>query len=126
MENQQNTKIEVVLSQAEVNVINLTPGDTLVVKLRGDELADQVNMRSLQEAIQKRFPDNKIMLFWLPDRNDLDLEVIKALPKQENSCNSANFCADCNCGKKAAATLPIKPLRELTPEEHEHEEKDAD
>lgn len=98
-------KVEFTLVEYDVQKLNMQPGDTLVVKARGDELADQTE--SLGEAIRKVFPNNRVMVFFLPGNSDLDMEILSTSlgreEKQVNSCNSTNYCVDCNCGKKASA-----------------------
>lgn len=82
---------------AELTVINLKPGDVLSVKLVGDQF-DEETTKSLQDHLKTVFPDNKIMVFTMPNGTDIVFEAIKPAP--EASCSTASYCTDCNCGKK--------------------------
>lgn len=114
---------------AELTRIKLEPGEVLSVKLYGDDY-EQDNVADLQAKLQSLFPDNKIMMFILPNGNDLQMEVIKPnmeigeisqeererreqVLKQEkelidtlnalpaSDCSvPTNYCGDCGCGKK--------------------------
>lgn len=114
-------QIKVEITEAEATKLTLEPGDHLMVRVKGDDhLLSQENVQSLTEALRKRFPDNQVSVFMLPLNAEMDFTVIKQVTQQENSCNNASVCANCNCGK--AAALPTKPLRQLTPEETNEED----
>lgn len=98
---------------AELTLIKLEPGDVLAVKLYGDDY-DQESVASLQDHMRQTFPNNKVMMFVLPNGNDLQMEKINAnLENKENSqlndlvdglnkdCSKpTSYCNDCACGKK--------------------------
>lgn len=98
---------------AELSVIKLEPGDVLSVKLYGDDY-DEVDLKGLQNQLQTTFPNNKVMMFVLPNGNDLQMEKISAnLENKDNSeltnlvdslntdCSKpTSYCNDCACGKK--------------------------
>lgn len=108
---------------AELTRIKLEPGEVLAVKLYGDDY-DEANVHALQNQLKTLFPNNKIMVFMLPNGSDLQIEAIKGsmelapeekeLIKQNkelvdalntpapvaNCSLPASYCGDCGCGKK--------------------------
>ena len=89
--------MELTLKEVEFQKINLAPGDTLFIQMTGDEFTnnpEQVDyFRSL---MQKSFPDNKVLIMAIPSGNKVEIGSIKEAP----GCGVANYCVDCNCGKK--------------------------
>ena len=71
-------EVNVVFHEVPVSVMNLTPGDTIIVKLKGDDFSE-ADMHSLQSAMKNRFPDNRIVMFYIPGNSDIDLSVIKTV-----------------------------------------------
>jgi hypothetical protein len=103
-------EMKVKLIEVEVNKISLQPGDVLMTKVKGPDFKDDEVVQMLGESLRKVFPNNKVGVLYL-DGNDIDFTVVSANEaeklKQENSennaCSPANYCVDCNCGKKALA-----------------------
>lgn len=98
-------EIELKFKAIEMTVINLKPGDTLAVTIKSDDM-DGVTINALKENFQKQFPNNKILLFGLGLNDSLEFTALSEgkLENKENSgCNTANFCVDCNCGKKESS-----------------------
>lgn len=114
------------LLEVEVNKISLQPGDVLLAKVKGPDFKNEEVCEALKHSLKQVFPNNKVGVLFLED-NQIDFtvisqetgEVLKEIYKsEESSCNTGNYCVDCNCGKKEKyGTLPSKPLRELPEEE---------
>ncbi len=81
---------EVTLKEVEVNKINLSPGDTLVVKLKGEQFSES-DVYDLQETLKTRFSENKVLVLCFREDSDIVLETIKA--------SDSSVCSDCTCGK---------------------------
>ena len=94
MSEQNEVRTQIGFDVAELSVIRLKPGDVLSVKLTGDDLSID-NMDSLRDHLKKVFPDNKVLVFQMPNGSDIQFEAIR----QENT----SYCNDCNCGKKESA-----------------------
>lgn len=103
------SKPELVIRQAEVNKVELKPGQVLVVKISGDQgLISQEDMASLKKGFQSIFPNNKVVLLALPEGSSIDLTVGDAslypeTSQPKESCSVVNYCNDCSCGKKEFA-----------------------
>lgn len=112
---------EIKFNEVEISKINLKPGDVLSVKLCGEEF-DEDHLQDLNNAMQQRFPDNKIMIFLLPPEHDIKMEIIAAETK--DCSQPTSYCNDCSCGKKEMfesseevenqeAAVSIRELEEL-------------
>lgn len=88
------TKPPVKFDVAQLQTINLQPGDVLAVKLIGDDF-DVDTMASLRDSLTQVFTKNKVMIFTMPKDSDIQFAAIKETP--------ASYCSDCSCGKKEAA-----------------------
>ena len=77
---------------AELQVINLNPGDILSAKLIGDNY-DVDTMNSLREHLKRVFPNNEVMVFAMPSGDDIQFQAIK--PEEPKK-----YCNDCDCGKQ--------------------------
>lgn len=66
------------ITKAEVNVLNLQPNDTLVFKLTTAEKMSDAHRNSLQLSVQDMFPDNQVLLFTLLSTSSLELEIVKS------------------------------------------------
>lgn len=100
---------------AELTRIKLEPGEVLSVKLFGDDYEIE-NVEGLKKQLQSLFPNNKIIMFMLPNGNDLQMEIVsgslednkskeldKLVDTLNNDCSSPkSYCNDCSCGKKAS------------------------
>jgi hypothetical protein len=90
------------IKEIEVSKINLQPGDTLVVKLKGEEwLSNIEGVQAIKKGFDKLFPENPVAVLTMPANHDVEFSAINELENSENkACNTQNYCADCNCGKK--------------------------
>ncbi len=79
---------------AELQKVNLGPGDVLSVKLIGDDF-DVDTMESLRDSLTKVFTKNKVIIFTMPKDSDIQLTAVSETP--------ASYCSDCSCGKKEAS-----------------------
>ena len=86
---------------SEIKTVNLSPGDTLMVKITGEHVTNS-DMVSLRSKLQEVFPNNKVFIFLPAEDGDVVFEKIVQEPV-ESPCSTTNYCADCNCGKKEAA-----------------------
>lgn len=91
---------------AELTRIKLEPDEVLSVKFYGDDY-DETNLKSLQEHLKTVFPNNKVIVFNLPNGTDLQMEAIKATLEVSEDKELAkdcsiptSYCNDCACGKK--------------------------
>lgn len=92
--------MELSLKEVEFVKVNLGPGDTLILKLRGEEwLNNPEQAMRLKEGFDKLFPDNPVVVLTMPNNHDVELSAINE-NSENKACNTQNYCADCNCGKK--------------------------
>lgn len=92
--------MSLVLKEIEFQKISLKPGETLVVKLIGDEfLQDAVQLAGFKDSLSRRFTGNSVLVMALPTGTQAEFSAITE-NKEISSCATGNFCADCNCGKK--------------------------
>lgn len=74
--------MEVTIKELEVMKLNLSPSDTLVVKLKGERMSEE-DSNNLAAALRRRFPNNKVIVFTLPEEHDIIFEVVnESEPKQ--------------------------------------------
>jgi hypothetical protein len=102
----------------ELTRLKLEPDEVLSVKFYGDDY-DVESIESLKKNLQSLFPNNKVMVFMLPNGTDLQMEAIKGSVENKlntpvgeltnlpefgqnlNDCSApANYCNSCTCGKK--------------------------
>lgn len=89
--------INILIKEVEVNRLNLKPGETLVVKVSGEEFINNSDMlMRLKMGFETSFPDNKILLMSMPEGNRVEFDTIL----EESSCSIGKYCVDCSCGKK--------------------------
>lgn len=60
----------------EVKTMQLAPGDTLLVKIR-DENISMDGLRALRENLEKHFPANKVLVFAIDVNSNIEFEVVK-------------------------------------------------
>jgi len=86
--------MKITLKEVEVSKLNLKPGDILAVTIKENN-ANYSDMDLFKAALAKQFPDNKVQLYVLGEKNEMRFSIIgtEAPPVQ-------NFCVDCDCGKK--------------------------
>jgi hypothetical protein len=95
---EEQTAIRIHLKDVEVQKLNLQPGDTLAVTIKSDDVdADILN--GLREAFRQAMPGVKVLLFGVGLHDELKFSVLSE-NKENNSCATGQFCADCSCGKK--------------------------
>ena len=82
------------LNISEVQKVNLTPNDVLMVTIQNDGI-DEPALRNLQEQLKKFFPNNKVALFAMGSEGYVKFTVAST---QEPVVQS--YCTDCDCGKK--------------------------
>lgn len=88
----------------EVQRVGLQTGDVLMVTVKNDDL-NQASVDQLRKQLQLVFPDNKVFVFAMGTSDDVQLSIVSQ-PEKEG-CSTTNYCNDCNCGKKEAATSPV-------------------
>lgn len=92
------------ITTAEIQKLNLTEGDVLILSIKSDEI-DMSSMNAIGDQLRKIFPNNKVLVMGVGSEGDIKFTVAKdAAATQQVGCGStpASFCSDCNCGKKAA------------------------
>ena len=101
------------LLEVEINKISLQPGDVLLAKVKGPDFENEEVCEALKHSLKSVFPNNRIGVLFV-EHNEIDFTVItqetaKALEKasklEESTCNTQNYCVDCNCGKKKKTEL---------------------
>jgi hypothetical protein len=94
--------IELSFKAIELTKLNLQPGDTLAITVKSDDMnGDSIN--ALKKGMEQNFPNNKILIFGLGLNDSLQFTALsegKLEISENKGCNSANYCVDCNCGKK--------------------------
>jgi hypothetical protein len=87
---------EITLKEIEVVKLNLQPGETLVVKIKSDEI-DESFMEFFKKSLKPHFPNNEVLIVGMYASDDIEFSTIK--DESATSCGPS-FCEDCNCGKK--------------------------
>jgi hypothetical protein len=91
-------KIEITFKDVELTRLTLQPGQILMVKIYMDDLS-QSAVAMLKTQLQSCFPDNRIMLFALPEGGRMEMDVLDtSLPDMSLK---TPVCSNCSCGKKA-------------------------
>lgn len=81
--------MELTIKEVEIAKLNLTPGDTLVVKVRGDDFDHAETLESLRTSLRQAFPLNRIMVFSMGKDHDLEMTVMKHyIEGESNESNS--------------------------------------
>lgn len=91
-------------TEADVQKLDLKPGEVLVVKIKSDEL-DQYSMDSLSKGLKSYFPKNKVLIMGVGEEGSIDLTVVKDVMYSEpvkEDCSTIDYCSSCACGKKEA------------------------
>lgn len=88
--------MELKLNEAEVQKLNLQPGEVLVIKVKSDDL-DGYDIARLSDGLKNFFPNNKVLVMGVSVDGAIDLTIAKGSEYPETQ-----YCQDCNCGKKAA------------------------
>lgn len=96
--------IEINFNEIQLQRINLEPGDTLLVKLVGDNMMNlpEDKIKELNHLLVETFDKNPIIILKVPKDNQIEFQAIIQAPT-ESACGSQSYCADCSCGKKEAA-----------------------
>jgi len=108
--------MEITVKAIEIAKLDLKPTDHLIVKITGPEFGEPEILSSLSDALKKRFPNNQIMVFYIPEGNAMTFEVVEEVNgnvsedkgpsylgvlKEDKDCSiPTNYCNDCGCGKK--------------------------
>ena len=92
------------ITEMQVARLNLTPGEILAVVIKTDDVSEEL-VGSVKANIQKLFPGNRVLIFGIGLGDSIQFSKIGVekeilANKELSSCNTGNFCADCNCGKK--------------------------
>jgi len=69
--------MELKISELEIAKLNLQPGDTLMVKVRGDDFDYAETMESLRQSLQNAFPLARVMVLCMDKDHDIQVTVIK-------------------------------------------------
>lgn len=87
------------LNQVEVTKLNLQSGEVLVVTIKHDDVSSD-NIKILKEMFNDVFPNNQTLILAVGKDDDIKLTSVKSIDTVRSSCETGNFCNDCNCGKK--------------------------
>lgn len=106
VEQLQRESMELQINEAEVQKINLQPGDVLIVKVKSDEIT-QASMNGLSEGLKDIFPNNKVVVLATESTGQIDLTIASQSEYPEKvevkqDCSTVNYCNSCSCGKKEA------------------------
>ena len=88
-------KVQVTFTEVELIKLSLEPSDVLGVKITGGDIGPS-DLNELNNQLKKVFPNNKVMIFYVPEGTEMEFTAIKPV---EVGCGPQT-CADCNCGKK--------------------------
>lgn len=102
--------MELKITEAEVQKLNLQAGEILIVKIRSDEIND-ASMNALRSGFKALLPNNKVVVMGVGSEGSIDLTAVQ--PSEypvEESCGPgpANYCNSCSCGKKEAFESKLK------------------
>lgn len=106
IEELQKDAMELKMNEAEVQKLNLQPGEVLVVKIRSDQI-DSDSMQALSNGLKKVFSNNKVVVLAVGEEGSIDLTAVAASEypdevKPKVDCSTVNYCDSCSCGKKEA------------------------
>ena len=91
--------MELQLNQIDVTKINLQPGEILVVTIKNDDV-DSNAIKALKELFNDILPSNQTVILAVGKNDDIEFTSVKSIDMIKSSCDTGNFCQDCNCGKK--------------------------
>lgn len=75
--------MELTLKEIEINKLNLTPQDILIVKLKGSTFSEEF-VESFGKHLKESFPNNKIELLLLPEDHDIVFEKVAQIERESN------------------------------------------
>jgi hypothetical protein len=90
------------INEVKLTRIKLEPGEVLAVRIYSNSV-DADSLAMLRYQLTSVFPSNKILLFAMPQNDNMTLDVISTAAEEivENSCAApTSYCNDCRCGKK--------------------------
>jgi len=106
-------QVDIRISEAEISKINLSQGDTLIVKFTDDTgTISASDLDNLKEGLQNIFPNNKVVVLLLPTGSKMEMDIVQQVISQmqpakelELNCGPGpmDYCSTCACGKKEAA-----------------------
>jgi hypothetical protein len=99
MNNQNNESGDIMrigFDVAELQVIKLEPGDVLSIKLIGDECCNDSTLQSLQHELNQVFKNNKVIVFAMPNNNDMIIEAIRPQATPSKCAGCRGGCETCN------------------------------
>lgn len=91
-------QVEITFKDVELTKLDLKPGDKLAMVVKSDDL-DGLTIQSLKEKMGEAFPGVRVLIFGIGLDDSVNFSVISE-NKENSSCTNAQFCVDCNCGKK--------------------------
>jgi hypothetical protein len=90
---------DIKFSFAELKTISLKEGDVLSVKLTSSSATSE-DLESLRKTLGSVFPNNQVLIFDMPEGEDIVFEKVEQEPVLNCSTAPKGYCDDCNCGKK--------------------------
>lgn len=87
---------ELKINEVDVHRLNLKEDEVLVVKVKSDEV-DAEGLNALSKGFKDILKTNKVVVLANGTEDDINLTVVKKEYYPE-----MDYCANCNCGKKAA------------------------
>jgi hypothetical protein len=114
---------EIKINEIDVQKLNMSPGEILVVKLKGNQFLNGDAMNSLQNGLASLLPNNKIVILGIPENHYLEMQVVSG-SSESVGCGTepSQYCGDCNCGKRETYEA-AQAEKEMEEEQKEMEEE---
>ena len=88
--------MELTLKEVEVNKLNLSPGDIVVIKCQGESFTPE-NIEAFGQSVKNMVPFNRVMILNLNNGDSVNFDIVSPA-----EAPTQNYCSDCSCGKKEA------------------------
>lgn len=98
---------ELKATEIQLTRLALNPGEVLAVKITSLDVT-QADLTVLEDQMKLLFPNNKVMLFCMSPNDSISFEAIKG-----SEPVPAQFCSDCNCGKKETVLENLDAIDEI-------------
>lgn len=98
---------ELKATEIQLTRLSLNPGEVLAVKVTSSEVT-QADLVVLEDQMKLLFPNNRVMLFCMSPGDTISFEAIKG-----SEPAPAQFCSDCNCGKKESRFSTLEALADI-------------
>lgn len=67
--------MDLTLNEIEVQKLNLTPGEILVVTIKSDSVTEE-SAEYLKILLKSKFPNNDVLVLTVPQNDDIRLSII--------------------------------------------------